>query len=73
MREPEWINTPEARQRRGERSLFAIDDILPAMRPGRPKSYTAAAPYCSRWKINVTMAANRLSVTSCHPTRSRCS
>ena len=31
MREHEWINTPEARQRRGERSLFALTDILNAL------------------------------------------
>jgi len=36
MREHEWINTTEARQRRGERSLFAIDDVLRALRNGKP-------------------------------------
>ena len=36
MREHEWINTPEARQRRGERALFAIDDAIHALRNGKP-------------------------------------
>ena len=36
MREHEWINTPEARQRRGERSLFAIDDAIHALENGKP-------------------------------------
>ncbi|MER5694929.1 hypothetical protein ACWDBO_31465 [Streptomyces mirabilis] len=34
MREHEWINTPEARQCRGERSLFALTDILNALDHG---------------------------------------
>jgi hypothetical protein len=34
VREHEWINTPEARQRRGERSLFALTDILNALNHG---------------------------------------
>ena len=36
VRECDWINTPEARQRRTERSLFAIDDALRALRNGKP-------------------------------------
>ncbi|MGW1744563.1 hypothetical protein ACWCRD_02875 [Streptomyces sp. NPDC002092] len=36
MREHEWINTPEARQRRGERSLYAIDDAIHALENGKP-------------------------------------
>jgi hypothetical protein len=36
MREHEWINTPEARQRRGERSLFAIEDAIHALNNGKP-------------------------------------
>ena len=36
MREHEWINTPEAQQRRGERSLYAIDDAIHALENGKP-------------------------------------
>jgi hypothetical protein len=36
IRERDWINTPEARQRRGERSLFAIDDAIRALENGKP-------------------------------------
>lgn len=43
MREHEWINTPEARQRRGERSLFALTDILHALNNGRPAPEHAMA------------------------------
>lgn len=42
MREADWINTPEARQRRGERSLFAIDDALHALENGKPIPENAA-------------------------------
>lgn len=36
IRECDWINTPEARQRRVERSLFALDDALHALENGKP-------------------------------------
>jgi hypothetical protein len=42
IRECDWINTPEARQRRGERSLFAIEDALHALRNGKPIPENAA-------------------------------
>jgi hypothetical protein len=42
-REHEWINTPEARRRRNERTLFALDDILRALDNGRPAPAHALA------------------------------
>lgn len=36
LRERDWINTPEARSRRMERSLFALDDALHALENGKP-------------------------------------
>lgn len=36
IRECDWINTPEARHRRMERSLFAIEDAIHALENGKP-------------------------------------
>ncbi len=42
IRECDWINTPEARRRRGERSLFAIEDAIHALENGKPIPENAA-------------------------------